>query len=267
MFEQLFSYPAAVRRHCEGPLASERPEYLQYLKDREAASGTVVRQARYCLCIAQEIQQWPREHRPKTSQLESIAASWAARRATQGWAATPRWPKENFLSVARSFLERFGRLQHDPAPPPGRYDAWLEDFLQAECRERGLALATHKIRQWHIRRFLSYLDQKEYSLEGLTPDHVDTYLKYLGQTWNRVSLRSTAHALRSWFRYCEIMGRTPQSMRSPQPRGIREKRQEWRARLPFRRRPSRNCAEWVFRLGAEDFPPSGMRFAEGIILR
>jgi site-specific recombinase XerD len=100
-------------------------------------------------------------------------------------------------------------LAHDPAPPPGRYDAWLNDFLQAECQERELALATRKNRQWHIQRFLTYLDQKRYSLERLTPDHVDTYLKHLGQTWSRVSLSSTAHALRAWFRYCENMGRTP----------------------------------------------------------
>jgi integrase/recombinase XerD len=209
MFEQIFSYPAAVRRHREGPLASERREYLQYLNDRGAASGTVVRQARYCLCIAREIQGWPREHCFKTTELEAIAGSWAARRVTQGWAATPRSPKENFFSVAHSFLERLGRLEHDPAPPPGRYNAWLEDFLQAECRERGLALATRKKRQWHIRHFLTYLDRNGYSLESLTPDQIDSYFKHLGQTWSRVSLSSTAHALRPWFRHCEIMRRTP----------------------------------------------------------
>src|SRR5437870_10929127 len=54
-----------------------------------------------------------------------------------------------------------------------------------------------------------FWDQKGYSLESLSPDHVDTYLKHLGQTWSRVSLNSTAHALRTWFRYCEKMGRIP----------------------------------------------------------
>jgi hypothetical protein len=105
MFEEIFSYPAALQRHREGPLASERREYLKYLKDRGSASGTVVRQARYCLSIAQQIQRWPREHCFKAAELEAIAASWAARRVTQGRAAAPRWPKENFRSVACSFLE------------------------------------------------------------------------------------------------------------------------------------------------------------------
>jgi integrase/recombinase XerD len=209
MFEEIFLYPAVLRRHCEGPLASERREFLKYLRDRGAASGTVIRQARYCLSIAQEIQRWPREHCFKVSELEAIAASWAARRVTQGRAAAPRWPKESFRSVACSFLERLGRLEHEQAPPPGRYDAWLEDFLQAECQEQGWALETRKNRQWHIQTFLTYLDQQGYPLERLPPDHVDAYLKHLGQTWSRASLSSAAHALRTWFRYCEVMGRTP----------------------------------------------------------
>ena len=108
MFEEIFSYPAVLRRHREGLLASERQDYLKYLKDRGAASGTVVRQARYCLSIAREIQQHPRDYCFKATELEAIAASWAARRVKQGWADTPRWPKENFCSVARSFLERLG---------------------------------------------------------------------------------------------------------------------------------------------------------------
>ena len=62
MFEEIFSYPSVLRRHREGPLASERQDYLEYLKGRGAASGTVAMQARYCLAIAREIQQYRRDH-------------------------------------------------------------------------------------------------------------------------------------------------------------------------------------------------------------
>jgi len=208
MFEEIFSYPAVLRRHREGPLASERREYLQYLSDRGVASGTLLRQARYCLCIARELQRWPREHFFNAADLETIAAAWAAGRVAQRRATAPRWPQEQFHSVACSFLERLGRLAHKQGPPPSRYDAWLEDFLEVECQGRGLALATRKSRHWHIRRFLFYLDQQGYSLERLTPAHIDAYLNHLGLTWSRVSISSTAHALRAWFRHCEITGRT-----------------------------------------------------------
>lgn len=208
MFEEIFSSPAVLRRHREGPLSSERQEYLQYLKDRGAATGTVIRQARYCLSIAREIQRYPREHCFKATELEDIAASWAERRVTQGWAAAPRWPKENFRSVAGGFLERLGRLAHDPDPPPGPYDPWVEDFLETECQGVGLALATRNKHHWHIQQFLFYLHQWSHSLEDLTPEHIDAYLKHLSQTWSRVSLRTAAGVLRAWFRHCEIRGRT-----------------------------------------------------------
>jgi hypothetical protein len=33
-------------------------------------------------------------------------------------------------SVAYSFLKRIRLLARDPDPPPGRYDAWCDDFLE-----------------------------------------------------------------------------------------------------------------------------------------
>src|SRR5207249_1404928 len=54
-----------------------------------SALGTVLRQARYCLCIAREIQRWPREHRFNGADLEAIAASWAVGRVAQRRAAAP----------------------------------------------------------------------------------------------------------------------------------------------------------------------------------
>jgi site-specific recombinase XerD len=208
MFEKIFSYPAVLRRHCEGPLASERLAYLKYLHDRGAALGTLLRQARYCLRVAREIQHWPRDHRFSDAELEAIAASWAARRVAQRRAAAPRWPQEQFRSVACSFLGWLGRLAHCSDQPASPYDALVEDFLQVDCQARGLAPATRKNRSWHIRRFLFYLDQQGHSLERLTPAHLDAYLQHLGQTWSRVSLSSTARALRAWFRHCEIRGKT-----------------------------------------------------------
>ena len=208
MFEKIFSFPAVVRRHREGPLAPERLEYLNYLHDRGVALGTVLRQARYCLCVAHEIQRWPRAHCFEPAELKAIAASWAARRVAQERAAAPRWPREQFYSVARCFLNRLGRLAHDPDPPPDPLDALIDDFLKVECEGRVLALATRNKHHWYIRHFLIYLNQQGHSLEGLTVDHIDAYFKHQGQTWSRVSLNTAAHILRAWLRHCESRGRT-----------------------------------------------------------
>jgi integrase/recombinase XerD len=208
MFERIFCFPAVIRRHREGPLASERLEYLKYLKDRGVALSTLLKHARYCLCIAHEIQRWPRDHFFSTADLEGISASWAARRVAQGRAIAPRWPQEQFQSVARSFLNRLGRLARDPDPAPGPYDALLEDFLEVECEGRGLAQTTRNKHHWHIRQFLFYLNQQRQSLERLTPNHIDAYLAHLSRTLSRVSLSTVAGVLRVWFRHCEMRGRT-----------------------------------------------------------
>ena len=83
---------------------------------------------------AQEIQQWPREHCFKATEIEAIAASWAARRVTQGRAAAPRWPKENFRSDELFFEPR---LQQ--ALPHGRFflfELGRNSNISIECRQR-----------------------------------------------------------------------------------------------------------------------------------
>src|SRR2546427_34225 len=42
MFDQLFRYPAVVRRHRDGPLAHERATYLVGLANRGSATGTLL---------------------------------------------------------------------------------------------------------------------------------------------------------------------------------------------------------------------------------
>jgi len=55
MFEKLFTYPAVIRRHREGPLAAERAAYLNDLASRGMARGTLLIRSSYCLCVAIEI--------------------------------------------------------------------------------------------------------------------------------------------------------------------------------------------------------------------
>ena len=58
MFESLFSSHAVLRRHRDGPLAGERAAYLERLSAQGMAQGTLLRCARYCRCIAEELAQW-----------------------------------------------------------------------------------------------------------------------------------------------------------------------------------------------------------------
>ena len=86
MFDTLFSHPAVLRCHREGPLAVERAAYLEALAAQGAARGTLLRRAGYCLCIAQDLQRWPREDRFRGADLEALAA---AGRVARGRGAAP----------------------------------------------------------------------------------------------------------------------------------------------------------------------------------
>ena len=56
MFDKLFTHPAVLRRHREGPFAVERTAYLRELDDQGMVRGTLLRRAAYCLCVAIELQ-------------------------------------------------------------------------------------------------------------------------------------------------------------------------------------------------------------------
>ena len=84
MFETLFTYPGVLRRHREGPLGAERAAYLSELATQCMARGTILRRARYCLCVAVELQRWPPDYRFEEDEVEALAATWAVGRADSG---------------------------------------------------------------------------------------------------------------------------------------------------------------------------------------
>ncbi len=55
MFEKRFRYSAVLRRHREGPLASERAIYLEGLAAYGAARETILHRASHCLCVAEAL--------------------------------------------------------------------------------------------------------------------------------------------------------------------------------------------------------------------
>ena len=194
MFEKFFSFPAVLRRHREGPLASERLEYLRYLNDRGAALGTVLRHARYCLCVAREIQRWPREHCFNAAELEAIAASWAARRVSTGTGCRSSLAEGavRFCCIV-AFWNGLAAWPTIQIRRPAAMMRGSKISSRTSARNAGLALATRKNRAV-AHPALPQLSGPRGTIpsNASLPDHVDTYLKHLGQTWSRVSLASTA---------------------------------------------------------------------------
>jgi integrase/recombinase XerD len=205
MFDQLFRYPGVIRRHRDGPLAHERATYLASLATRGSAPGTLLKYARYCLAVAHVVQPTPRDRSFTTSEIDVLATQWAAGRVQHRWAAAPRWPHQHFHAIATEFLKWLGRWT--PPPTVARpYAREVEDFVTTEQRDRLRSPSTCRIYRWQIERFLSYLTQTNRELAAVTPEHLDAYFQHVAPRWSRVSLRSSAVALRIWFRHCEAKG-------------------------------------------------------------
>lgn len=202
MFETLFSYPAVRRRHQSGPLAAQRAAYLQELAAQGAAYGTLVRRARYCLCVAREIAGQPEAHRFGPDEIATLASQWAQRRTQQGRARGPRWPQAHFEAAATDFLQAIGQYWK-PVSPPGPYDQLLDDFIAAQQEGRWQSQASCRAGRWQVGQFLDYLERRGLALSAVQAIDVDGYFKARATQWGRVSLRTAAQVLRAWFMYCE----------------------------------------------------------------
>ena len=100
MFETLFSYPAVLRRHQDGPFATERAAYLECLAAQGTARGTLLRRASCCLCVAREVEFRPADQLFDRGDIESLASAWAAKRTADGRATSRNYVVKIRLAAA-----------------------------------------------------------------------------------------------------------------------------------------------------------------------
>jgi len=208
MFETLFSRPPAIQRHRAGPLAVERATYLDMLAVQGTPRATMRIRAHYCLRIARELENWPREHRFTPPEIDVVSATWAAQSVARGRASTTKNPQLMFRIVAVAFLRSIGRLRPGPTSSLGPYESHINAFIEEQRQNRWQSAATCRSGRWKVATFLSYLERQGYDLGSIDASHVDAYFQHIAQSLNRTSLHSVAVGLRVWFRYCEARGWT-----------------------------------------------------------
>lgn len=212
IFETLYSYPRVLRRHCEGPLAAERAAFIEALAARGVTRETQLRECRYCLCVAREIDRRPPGRLFDRNDVRTMAEDWAERRVAAGRAATLRWARDQFRATAFNFLRSLRRLKPTASAEGvdlGEFDAAIEEFVASRRERHWQSEVTCRSGRWHIRRFLSDLKQHGVTLQDLQPDHIDGFFERAAQRWGRASLRSSATKLRLWLRYAEQRGWCP----------------------------------------------------------
>jgi integrase/recombinase XerD len=203
MFGNLFQYPSVLARHREGPAADERRRFLVHRAKEGVAPATPLRIARELLVIAKSLDITGPISR---QDLEAAASKWACRQQRRHRSHGPRWSRELFLQLGARWLHFLGRLQK-PALPPFPFAHLITDFTQYMRAERGLSEATIRNRCWHVQLFLAWLGNQNRSLAEVSIGDIDAFLSRKGiQDWGRVSIATSAQALRAFFRHAGLQG-------------------------------------------------------------
>lgn len=202
MFDQLFKQPCALSRQCNAPLASERASFLAQRAGDGAATGTLVRLARELLVVVQELDLAENDNVITPRAIEAAAERWARRQTRRHRAHTKRWSRIFFRQTATDWLRFLGRL-HVPEPEPKPFASLVVRFVKALHHERGFSTATIANYQWHIERFLTWFGTQQRRFAAVSVVDTDAFLARQGTCWCRVSIATSAKALRAFFRYAE----------------------------------------------------------------
>ena len=201
MFEQLFKQPRALSRQRNAPLASERESFLAQRAEEGAAPVTLVRLARELLIVVQELD-LANNYVITPLQIETAADRWAQKQKRRQRAHTKRWSRIFFRQTATAWLRFLERL-YNPEPEPKPFASLVEHFandLQHDCGLSSVAIANY---QRHIERFLTWFSTQQRIFAEVSVADTDLFLAHQGAHWCRVSIATSAKALRAFFRYAE----------------------------------------------------------------
>lgn len=202
MFNTLFYYPRVLARHCQGPAAQARERYLIHCADQGAARNTLLRTARELLVIAERLD-LTTDQMVSIRQVEAAAEHWVHHQERRGRIRRLSGSRQWFTQTALSWLRFLGRLEaHDKKPLP--FAGLVEHFALCMRDQRGLSDVTIRNQCWHAQKFLNWLDGQNRSLGEVSLEELDAFLSLqAAQGWGRVSVATSAKALRSFFRHAE----------------------------------------------------------------
>jgi integrase/recombinase XerD len=201
MFDQLYKQPGALARQRNAPLAPERASFLAQRAEDGIALGTLVRLARELLVVVQELD-LANNYVITPLAIEKAADRWARQQKRRHRAHTGRWSRILFRQTATDWLRFLGRL-YIPDPEPKPFASLVEHFANHLRHERGLSAATIANYQWHIDRFLLWFSTQQRVFSEVSVVDIDAFLACQGARWCRVSIATSAKALRAFFRYAE----------------------------------------------------------------
>ena len=205
MFETLFKYQGVVARHRSGPFPDLRERFLIHCADQGLAHATLLHVANELLVVAGRMD-LTAERLITLAEIEAAADEWFRYQQRRHRAHCQKWSRERFIQTAVPWLHFLGRLQ-DSESQQRPNEHIVQDFASFMRNERGLSDVTVRARCWHTNKFLDWLNRQNRSFDDVALQDVDTFLAEHGKTgWGRVSVATSANALRAFFRHVETRG-------------------------------------------------------------
>jgi len=206
MFDTLFTYPAALARHQTGPGAVQRERYLAHCASLGLGRATLLRIARELLVVAERIDVTA-GHQVTRREIEGAARHWARHQRRRRRADRGEWSRQLFIQVATDWLRFLALLVELPDRNRTVHSEQVEDFIAHLRDERGLSPRTVSGQRWQVEAFLRHVSPGKASIADISIGDVDAFLDAKGRGgWCRVSIATSAAALRSFFRHAEIRG-------------------------------------------------------------
>ncbi len=202
MFETLFTHPAIQARHRSAPCAESRERFLGQCADQGYRQSMLQKIAWILLVLSQDVHLC-RSKRVTRQQIESAVdhrARFIQRHQGLDQATSSR---QMFIHFAEAWC-RFRGCVVEPLPVATPYSAYVDEFVNFMCDERGLSPVTLATYRRQVTNFLAAIWRPRFALSAISVKDVDAYLAQQGnQGWSRASLHTLASTLRTFFRYAE----------------------------------------------------------------
>jgi len=211
MLEQLFFRSDALTRHLSAPLVDERRQYLAQCAAQGMTLCTLRVKARFLLSITKYLRLAERPtDRIAFPEIERAANRWLTHNRPSSKSSYARLSRAEFITQALDWLRLLDRLRTIPKQV-SVCDSMLAEFSSFMKNDRGLSPTTVQYRCNSVRPFLEQMLEGERSFMTITVSDVDSLLaqKAKKHHYARISIRSYASSLRSFFRYAEIRGWCP----------------------------------------------------------
>lgn len=206
MFEDLFTYPKVLARHRMAPAAADRERYLAHCADQGIARVTLARIAQELLVVAERLDVTAGKL-ITPQEVEAAAQNWARHQQRRQRIGSGKWSRQLFIQIATAWLSFLGYLAESPDDKENVFSVQVEDFIAYLRDERGLSPSTVRNRRWHVENFLRHVSLSKASIASISVDDVDAFLDSKGREgWRRVSVATSAVALRLFFRHAEMRG-------------------------------------------------------------